>query len=122
MVNIVVGGQLAKEELVAQIQRAGGDQVKVTLKDDLQGAMDIQTGAADYYFGSCQTGGGGSLGMAIALCGYGRCVTVASPGKYMSEQEMITAVKSGKKCFGMVVEAIPTCVPVLVQAMIAQKG
>ena len=122
MVKIVVGGQLAKEALAAEVKKTGGDQVQVTVKGDLQAAMDITSGAADFYFGACQTGGGGSLGMAIALCGYGRCVTVASPGKLMSEQDMVNAVKTGKKCFGMVVEAIPTAVPVLVKAMIAQKG
>ena len=67
MVKIVVGGQLAKEELAAKIRAVGGDKVQVTVKDDLQGAMDIMAGAADYYFGACQTGGGGSLGMAIAI-------------------------------------------------------
>jgi len=118
MVKIVVGGQLAKEEIAAQVRNLGGSQVQVTVKDDLQGAMDIMSGAADYYLGACQTGGGGSLGMAIAMCGYGKCVTVASPGKIMSEQEMIAAVKGGKKCFGIVVEAIPTVVPVLVKAML----
>ena len=118
MVRIVVGGQLAKEELASRIKTVGGDQVQVKVKDDLQGAMDIMAGAADYYFGACQTGGGGSLGMAIAMCGYGKCVTVASPGKMMSEQEMIAALKSGKKCFGMVVEAIPAAVSILVKAMV----
>lgn len=121
MVKIVVGGQLAKEAIAAQAKQAGGDQVQIVVKDDLQGAMDITSGAADFYLGACQTGGGGSLGMAIAMCGYGRCVTVASPGKLMSEPDMVNAVKSGKKCFGMVVEAIPTVVPVLVKAMIEHK-
>ena len=118
MIKIVVGGQLAKEELAAKIKEVGGSKVLVTVKDDLQGAMDIMAGSADYYFGACQTGGGGALGMAIAMCGYGKCVTVASPGKIMAEQDMIAAVKGGKKCFGMVVEAIPSAVSVLVKAMI----
>lgn len=122
MVKIVVGGQLAKEELASQAKLAGSDQVQITVKGDTQAAMDILSGAADFYLGACQTGGGGSLGMAIALCGYGRCVTVASPGKQMTEQEMTGAVRGGKKCFGMVVEAIPTAVPVLVREMIALKG
>lgn len=121
MVKIVVGGQLAKETIAAQVKQCGGDLVQITVKDDLQGAMDIASGAADFYLGACQTGGGGSLGMAIAMCGYGRCITVASPGKLMSEKDMVAAVQSGKKCFGMVVEAIPTVVPVLVEAMIAAK-
>ena len=122
MVKIVVGGQLAKEEIAAQVKAAGGDQVQITVKGDLQAAMDITSGAADFYLGACQTGGGGSLGMAIAMCGYGRCITVASPGKLMKEQEIVAAVKGGKKCFGMVVEAIPSVVPVLVREMIALKG
>ena len=121
MVKIVVGGQLAKEAIATQAKQCGGEQVQITVKDDLQGAMDIASGAADFYLGACQTGGGGSLGMAIAMCGYGRCVTVASPGKLMSEKDMIAAVQSGKKCFGMVVEAIPNVVPVLIDAMIAAK-
>lgn len=121
MVKIVVGGQLAKEDIAAVAKQVGGDQVQITVKGDLQGAMDITSGAADFYLGACQTGGGGSLGMAIALCGYGRCVTVASPGKLMSEPDMVKAVKTGKKCFGMVVEAIPTVVPILVGAMLEQK-
>jgi len=122
MVKIVVGGQLAKEELAAQAKAAGGDQVQVTVKGDLQAAMDITSGAADFYLGACQTGGGGSLGMAIAMCGYSRCITVASPGKLMKEAEIVAAVKGGKKCFGMVVEAIGGVVPVLVREMIALKG
>lgn len=122
MVKIVVGGQLAKEEIASQVKQCGGDQVQVTVKGDTQAAMDILSGGADFYLGACQTGGGGSLGMAIALCGYGRCVTVASPGKQMKEAEMVSAVKGGKKCFGMVVEAIPTVVPVLIREMIALKG
>jgi len=122
MVKIVVGGQLAKEEIAAQVKQCGGDQVQITVKGDTQAAMDILSGGADFYLGACQTGGGGSLGMAIALCGYGRCITVASPGKQMKEEEMVSAVKGGKKCFGMVVEAIPTVVPVLVREMIALKG
>ena len=39
----------------------------------------------------------------------------------MSEPDMVKAVKTGKKCFGMVVEAIPTVVPILVGAMLEQK-
>ena len=40
VVKIVVGGQLAKEEIVVQVKLAGGDQVQVTRKGDLQAAMD----------------------------------------------------------------------------------
>ncbi len=122
MIKVVVGGQLAKDELVALIQQCGGDRVQVEKKGDMQAAMDVKTGAADFYVGSCQTGGGGSLAMAIALCGYGSCVTLASTGKVMSEAEIAAQVQAGKTCFGVVVESIPTVVPTLVREMLAKKG
>lgn len=120
--KIVVGGQLAKEELVELVKKVGGDRVEVTAKTDVEAAMDVKSGKADYYLGSCQTGGGGSLAMAIALCGYGSCVTVASTGNVMSDEDIVKAVSSGKKCFGIVVESIGAVVPVLVGAMLAEKG
>ena len=46
MIRIVVGGQLAKDEIVAAVQKCGGDQVQVTKKGDMQAAMDIKSGAA----------------------------------------------------------------------------
>lgn len=122
MVRIVVGGQLAKQEIAAEVKKAGGDQVQVTVKGDIEAVMDIQSGSADYYLGACETGGGGSLGMAIALCGYGKCQTVASPGSSMSDAQIADAVKKGKKCFGMVPQSVPTVVPALVKAMMAQAG
>ena len=42
--------------------------------------MAIKTGAADFYLGACNTGGGGALAMAIALLGMGQCATVSMPG------------------------------------------
>ncbi len=122
MIRIVVGGQLAKDEIVAAVQKCGGDQVQVTKKGDMQAAMDIKSGAADFYLGSCQTGGGGSLAMASALCGYNDCLTVASSGHVMSDAEIADAVRSGKRCFGFVVESVDSVVPVLVRTMLEKKN
>ena len=122
MLKIVVGGQLSKEEVVAAVKAAGGDRVTVEKKTDMAAAMDRKSGAADYYLGCCQTGGGGSLAMAIALCGYGQCVTLASPGKTMPPAEIAAQVQSGKTCFGFVPESISTVVPPLVAALLEKKG
>ena len=122
MVKIVIGGQMAKEEILNAVTACGGDRVIVKKSNDMQAAMEVKAGAADFYLGSCNTGGGGSLAMVIAMCGYGQCVTVASPGKVMSAEEIKAQVQSGKKCFGFVPESINTVVPVLVEAMIAKKG
>ncbi len=122
MVKIVVGGQMSKEAMLQAVKSAGGDNVEVWQATDIQGAMDVKAGKADFYLGCCQTGGGGSLAMPIAIVGYPSCVTVASPSTMMSDEQIAEAVQSGKRCFGMVNEAIEKVVPVLVREMIAKKA
>lgn len=122
MVKIVVGGQLNKEELVNIIKECGQSQVEVYQTSDTQAAMDVKTNKADFYIGCCQTGGGGSLAMPIALVGYTSCLTIASVGKTLSEDEIISAINNGKRCFGLISDAIPTVVPILVREMISFKA
>ncbi|WP_245737383.1 DUF2620 family protein [Xenorhabdus japonica] len=62
--------------------------------------MAIKNGEADYYLGACNTGGGGALAIAIALIGLDQCATISMPGKILSDEEIITHVKAGKKAFG----------------------
>lgn len=100
MVRIVVGGQIDKDALAALIRKLGGDKVAVTVKSDIEAAMAIKTGQADYYFGACHTGGGGALAMAIALLGMGTCATVSMPGKVRSDEEILAEIANGKKAFG----------------------
>lgn len=121
MVKIVIGGQLSKEELVKVVKQCGQDQVEVYQTSDTQAAMDVKTSKADFYIGCCQTGGGGSLAMPIALVGFNSCLTVASVGKVLSDEEIATAIKNGKKCFGLINDAITTVVPILVREMISFK-
>lgn len=120
--KIVIGGQLAKEELLKAVQNSSDETVEVTTASDSQAAMEVKAGKVDYYIGCCHTGGGGSLAMAIALCGYNSCCTISSAGKVMSNQEIADAVKSGKKCFGLVPESIDNLIPILVKEMISFKA
>lgn len=122
MMKIVIGGQLAKEELLKAVQETCKDTAEVWAASDSQAATEVKAGKADYYIGCCHTGGGGSLAMAIALCGYNSCCTISSTGKVMSEQEIAEAVKSGKKCFGLVPESINNLIPILVKEMISFKA
>ena len=122
MVKIVVGGQLNKEDLVKVIKECGKEQVEVYQTSDTQAAMDVKTNKADFYIGCCQTGGGGSLAMPIALVGFSSCLTVASVGKTLSKEEIASAIKSGKKCFGLISDAISSLVPILVDEMISYKA
>ncbi|MEG1805678.1 MAG: DUF2620 domain-containing protein [Clostridia bacterium] len=118
MIRIVVGGQLAKNEIVELIERLGGDKVVVTSKNDLEGAMALKNGTVDYYFGSCNTGGGGSLAMAIALNGMDKCMTVAMPSKILSDEEIINGIKNGKVAFGFVPECLDYVVKLIMKEIL----
>lgn len=97
--KIVVGGQIDKEN-VAKIIKENFPEAEITIKSDLDAAMDIKSENADYYFGACNTGGGGALAMAIAIVGADKCATLASPGNVLSEEKIKEEVDKGKTCFG----------------------
>lgn len=122
MVKVVVGGQINKQEIYDLILSLADDKFDVQVKSDLDAAMDIKSGAVDYYFGACNTGGGGALAMAIALAGSDKCVTLSMPGNIKPEEEMIQAVNDGKVAFGFTAQHIEQVVPVLVKAIIAKEG
>ena len=98
MLRIVVGGALNKNENAALIEQYGQNQVEVKVMGDLQAAMALKNGEADYYFGSCQTGAGGALSMA---------------GKVLDDAEIAAAIAEGKTAFGFVPEAAATVIPVI---------
>ncbi len=99
--KIVVGGALNKKENGELIEQYGNGRVEVTVMPDLQAAMALKSGQADYYFGSCQTGAGGALGMAIAMNGMDKCITVAMVGKVLKDEEILAAVKRERKPSGL---------------------
>jgi hypothetical protein len=118
MIRIVVGGQIDKEALAALIRTVGGDKVQVTVKSDIEAAMAIKTGQADYYFGACHTGGGGALAMAIALLGMGTCATVSMPGKVRTDEEILTEIKNGKKAFGFTPQHMEQVVKLIISQLL----
>lgn len=98
--NIVVGGQIDKQLISNLLEKNGQGKVTITIKSDIEAAMAVQAGQADYYFGACNTGGGGALAMAIAILGASNCITVSMPGNVLTDDKIIEAVKNGKKAFG----------------------
>lgn len=116
--KIVVGGALNKKENAELIEKYGKGRVQVTVMPDLQAAMALKGGQADYYFGSCQTGAGGALGMAIAMNGMDKCITVAMVGKVLDDNEILDAVKNGKKAFGFVPEAADRVIPIIMKGIL----
>ena len=76
--------------------------------------MAIKTGAADFYLGACNTGGGGALAMAIALLGMGQCATVSMPGNIKSEAE----IEAGKKAYGFTAQHAEEVIPVILKYLL----
>lgn len=116
--KIVVGGALYKKENAELIEKYGEGKVEVTVMGDLQAAMALKNGQADYYFGSCQTGSGGALSMAIAMNGLDKCIAVAMVGKVLSDEEIVKAIADGKKAFGFVPEAAAWVIPVIMKELL----
>ncbi|WP_102029076.1 DUF2620 domain-containing protein [Salirhabdus sp. Marseille-P4669] len=114
--KIVIGGQVEKKEIEKLIKEIDPS-IETVVKSDLDAAMAMKTNQADYYFGACHTGGGGALAMAIALIGRDNCETVSMPGKKPKEENVVEAVKSGKKAFGFTGDHIETAVPMILNAI-----
>ncbi|GFN36765.1 DUF2620 domain-containing protein [Tepidimicrobium xylanilyticum] len=121
MVNIVVGGQMDKQLIGKLIEEHGKGKVKASVKGDIEAVLDVKNGQADYYFGSCATGAGGALAMAIGLIGAQNCVSVSIPGKILTEEEMRKAVREGKKAFGFVNTDAEKVIPVLIDEILKKE-
>ena len=121
MIKIVVGGQLAKEKIAELVSLNGGDQVQVTIMQDVGAAMAIKNGTADYYMGACNTGGGGALAMAIAILGMSLCETLTSPGRSCDQAKIINALNNGKKAFGVTDEHVQNVIPMLTKELLTRK-
>lgn len=115
MKRIVVGGQIDKQNVADIIKRVAGDKVTIEIKSDIEAAMAIKTGTADFYLGACNTGGGGALAMAIALLGMGQCATVSMPGNIKSEEDIKKEVEAGKKAFGFTAQHAEEVIPMILK-------
>lgn len=100
MKKIVIGGQIEKATIEELLQKYGKGNYEITVKTDIDAAMALKNGTADYYFGACNTGGGGALAMAIALLGGDKTATLGMPGTTASEEEINQSVTAGKIAFG----------------------
>ena len=118
LIRIVVGGQMDKDRVAEIIKKLGGDKVYVEIKSDIQAAMAIKANQADYYFGACNTGGGGALAMAIALLGMPLCATVSMPGNIRSESEIVKEIENGKKAFGFTPQHAEQVIPIILNKIL----
>lgn len=118
MINIVVGGQMDKQKLEKIIDECGNGKVSVSIKSDIEAAMAVSSGQADYYFGTCATGAGGALAMAIGIIGADKSVSVSIPGKMFSDDELRKVVQDGKVAFGFVNNDAEKVIPILMDEIL----
>ena len=119
--KFVVGGQIEKDTIEKKlIHLTEGKEITIVVMSDIEAAMAIKSGEADYYFGACNTGAGGALAMVIAIAGANLCGTVGMPGKLLSDDEIIAMVSEGKKAFGFTGQDTDRVLPVLVSAILSK--
>ncbi|MBV7509462.1 DUF2620 domain-containing protein [Bacillus sp. sid0103] len=116
--KIVIGGQVEKKEIEALVKQFGGEAVETVVKSDLEAAMALKSGQADYYLGACHTGGGGALAMAIALMGKASCATVSMPGQPPKQEKVDMAVEQGAKAFGFTGDHKEAAVQYIMKALL----
>lgn len=117
MRKIVIGGQIDKEEVRQLVESHAEGKFDMTVKSDLDAAMAVKSGQADFYLGACNTGGGGALAMALALLGRENCVTVSMPSNVMSEAEIRENVQGGKKAFGFTAQHKDIVIPIIMDEL-----
>lgn len=122
MIKIAIGGQMEKQNILQLIEKSGGGNFQATIAGDMDAALSVKRGNADYYFGCCETGGGGSLAGAIAIIGYGKCATISMPGKMPKKEDIAKKLQEGKVAFGFVSNHVDIAVPMLLEEIAKAKG
>ncbi|QDY78384.1 DUF2620 domain-containing protein [Streptomyces qinzhouensis] len=112
--RILTGG-IGKTEVADAIGRLGLEGVEITVSSDLDAAMKLPAGQADYYLGTCHTGAGASLGVLVGLLGRPACHTFGR--SVPTEDEARSLLDGGKRVFGFALDRLESVVPVIARAI-----
>ncbi|WP_028545613.1 DUF2620 family protein [Paenibacillus taiwanensis] len=120
MLRVVVAG-LNKDKLAKAVAAAGGDQVSVQALSDIEAALQVKNGQADYYLGACNTGGGAALSMAIGILTLGKCATITKNGERPNQAVIQRHIQDGVVAFGMTVDSIEETARCIVHALLERQ-
>ncbi|GAA2322830.1 DUF2620 domain-containing protein [Streptomyces kunmingensis] len=118
MTKILTGG-VGKVEVANTVKELGLDGVEVTLSSDMDAAMKLRAGQADYFLGTCHTGAGASLGVLVGLMGQPACHTFGRG--VPTEDEVNALLADGKKVFGFSMDQIDRIAPLIARAIAARS-
>jgi hypothetical protein len=103
---------------MAQIaEEAGGNLVEVAPLGDMQGARLVKKGHADYYLGTCWSGGGGALAAATAILGPAQVAIAGTPGMSVTQERVERFLNEGRTAFGFPYEQSKQAIPTIVRAI-----
>ncbi|MDJ1130362.1 DUF2620 domain-containing protein [Streptomyces iconiensis] len=119
MTKILTGG-VGKSETANAIKELGIDGIDVVVSSDMDAAMKLRAGQADYYLGTCHTGAGASLGVLVGLMGQPACHTFGRG--VPSEEEVDALLAEGKKVFGFSMDQIDAVAPLIARAAARQAA
>ncbi|WP_326690257.1 MULTISPECIES: DUF2620 domain-containing protein [unclassified Streptomyces] len=117
MTKILTGG-VGKTEVAHTVTALGLDGVQVAVSSDMDAAMKLRAGQADYYLGTCHTGAGASLGVLVGLMGQPACHTFGR--SVPSGDDIAALLADGKKVFGFAMDQIDTVAPLIARAIAAR--
>ena len=120
LIRVVVAGVDAPSMAHLAIN-AGGGRVEAAALGDMQGARLVKKGQADYYLGTCWSGGGGALAAATAILGANRVGIVGTPGMVVTEDRVRTAVGEGRIAFGFAYEQTAAAIPLIISEILAYR-
>ncbi|MFI6083570.1 DUF2620 domain-containing protein [Streptomyces sp. NPDC051217] len=117
MTKILTGG-VGKAEVTDTVKKLGLDGIEIVASNDMDAAMKLRGGQADYYLGTCHTGAGASLGVLVGLLGKPTCHTF---GRSVPTQDEVNALLAeGKKVFGFAIDQIDVIAPLMARAIAAR--
>lgn len=113
--KIAVGG-MQKTEMERTIKKVSPE-TETVVTTDMGAVPMLKSGAVDYYFGACESGGGSAISILIGMIGYSKCCTVCKNGGKPNRAEIEKFVNDGKIVFGMTVSSIEATVPILIDVL-----
>jgi hypothetical protein len=118
-IRILTGG-VAKDEAEQALRALGLPGLEVRRSSDLEAAMKLRSGGAEYYIGTCHTGAGASLGVLVGLLGSACCHTFGRGLPEPAEVERLLG--AGVRAFGVSMDRMDEVLPVLGRALAARAS
>lgn len=114
--KIIVGG-VAKSAVADALKPILREADSVVVGSDMDAAMKLRAGQADYFLGTCHTGAGASLGVLVGLLGTSKCHTFAR--RVPAPDDVTAVLESGVQALGFSVDQVESAVPTIYRALVA---